>query len=825
VARRATFNFTIGVLLGISWGVLCLAAAATPAMAIDDRARLEEPFEITADRIDYDGEKKLYVATGNVRVVQPGRSLRAQWVAFSTLTRIGVAQGGVQLHEDDDELTAEFMVFDVDSLQGMLFHGGLDAGSEGFHIRAGELIRTGKNTFSARDAVFSTCRCDPGKRMPWQISSKEADVELGGYGTIKNSTFDILGVPALWIPWGFFPVKSERETGFLLPDFQLGGRGGFGVGLPFFWAAHPQLNVITTQRVFSERGYKQDVELEYVFGERSEGNLFVSGLHDAYYEQSGATTSSRWGTIWEHDQELPAKFRWQTDLKATSDNFYSQDFQEFRKYKNYRFIESTTNVARGFGESGGYGVMVGARFADDVQGFGYVPVGGSFTGDFVDNDAFILQRFAEGRGDIQPGTVVAPFGIEARFDSELIHFAALRNHEDIFEDQQAPPPAPLPPAPPLPPSLELSNGRFYDIGIDAAIGNSNTEGERDGLFQPGEAIAERGTRVVLHPRLARVFNLGSVVELVPEIGWSQTLYKTDAQEFAERGLLTGRMELRSRFARDYVRDNGAALRHVIEPQLGWAYVSERHQRGNPLFVPRGTVTQSRLRTLSLENVTRDPSDRIETANQVVLGLNQNFFRRAGRGRATRLQGSLRTAIDWDFAEEGLGNISAEARLFQIGPFDSRLLGSFDPERGAVDEGYAEVSFRRGIQHFLIRKVGLSMAYRYRRRVPDFLDTYRGLSDVGEDSSVSQINLTASLQITAHFRMRYSTVYKLAGNNEFIKNEGMVEYVSQCRCWGVGVSINHETRDGISGGIMIRFLGLGDGGGDLFQGGYGTGVNM
>jgi len=825
VARRATFHFTIGVLLGVTWGVLCSATTATPAAAAQDRARLEDPFEITADRIDYDGEKQLYVATGNVRVVQSGRSLRAQWVTFSTLTRIGVAQGGVKLREDVDELEAEFMVFDVDSLQGMLFHGALDVGSEGFHVRAGEMIRTGKNTFSARDAVFSTCRCDPGKPMPWQISAKEADVELGGYGTIKNSTFDILGVPALWIPWAFFPVKSDRETGFLLPEIELGGRGGFGLGLPFFWAAHPQLNVITTQQVYSERGYKQDVELEYVFGERSGGELFVGGLHDRFYEQSGATTSSRWGMLWEHDQELPAGIRWQTDLKATSDNFYSQDFNEFRLYKNFRFIESTTNAARGFGASGGLGAMAAARFADDVQGFSYVPVGGTFAGDFVDNDAFILQRFAELRADAQPGTLMAPFGIEMRFDSELIHFQALRNYEDIFEDQLASPPPPLPSVPQLPPSLQVSDGRFYDIGIDAAIGNSNTQGERDGLFQPGEAIAERGTRVVLHPRLARVFKLGSIAELVPEMGWSQTLYKTDSRQFAERGLLTGRLEMRSRLARDYIYDDGAALRHVLEPQLGWAYVSERHQRNNPLFVPLGTVPQTRLRTLSLENVTRNPSDRIETTNQVVLGLNQNFFWRQRRGAAARLQGTLRTAIDWDFAEEGLGDIVVEARLFQIGPVSTRLLGAFDPERGAVDEGYAEVNFRKRISNSLVHEIGLNTAYRYRRKVPEFLDTYRGLSEVGEDTSVSQINLSASIQLTAHFRLRYSTVYKLADRNEFIKNEGMVEYVSQCRCWGVGVSVNYETRDGISGGIMIRFLGLGDDNSDLFTGGIGAGVNM
>ncbi len=817
VARGATFNFMTVTFLGMmTWGILLSAAYTTPAAAAKDRARLDDPFEITADRIDYDGERDLYVATGNVRVVQPERSLRARWVAFSTLTRIGVAEGEVELLDGEDRLEAEFMVFDVDTLRGTLFHGSLSAGSEGFYVRAGELIRMGKNSFGARDAVFSTCRCEPGDRLPWQISSKKAEIELGDYGTITNSTFNVLGVPVLWIPWAFFPVKSERETGFLLPEFQLGGRGGYGIGLPFFWAVHPQLNVIATQRFMTERGYKQDVELEYVFGERSEGELFVSGLHDKSHEPSGATTSERWGVLWNHDQELPGKTRWQTDLKAASDNFYSDDFREFRAYKEFRFIESTTNVARGFGASGEVGTMVGARFADDLQGFSYTPTGVPFSGDFVDKDAFTLQRFAEARADIQPGSVVAPFGIEARFDSEVIHFASLRRHRKVFEGQSVMG---------VMPSLVSDDGRFWDVGLDAAIGNAFANGEGDGLFQPGEAIAERGTRVVVHPRLARVIELGSVAELVPEIGWSQTLYKTDAQRFAERGLLTGRMELRSRLAQDYVNEDGSALRHVIEPRVGWAYVSERHQRGNPIFVPGATVAQSRLRTLSLENVTRNPSDRIGATNQVVLAVDQRFFRRHRQGAAARLQANLLTAVDWDFAEEGLGNLSLEARFFQMGPINGRLFGAFDPEVGAVDEGFVELNFVEHLSRSWVRQIRLSARYRYRRRVPQFLETDRGNGRFGEDSSVNQINLSASLQLTTYFRLRYSTVFKIAGEDEFIKNEGIVEYVSKCRCWGVGVTVSNRSRQGIGGGILIRVLGLGDEGSGLFSGGFGTGLDF
>ena len=812
MARGATFTNIVGVLGATICGVLVLVISAGAARAVDDRDRLEDPFEITADRIDYDGERDLYVATGHVQVLQTGRRLRASWVAFSTLTRIGVAEGDVELLDGGDELTAEFMVFDVDSLRGMLFQGGLDAGSEGFRVRARELIRTGRNSFLVRDGVFSTCRCEPGERLPWQISAGQAKVELGGYGTIQNSTFDVLGVPILWIPWAFFPVKSERETGLLLPDFEVGGRSGVGLGMPFFWAAHPQLNVTATPRFMSRRGFKQDLELEYVFGERSEGTLFLAGIRDRYEEPSQAPRDERWAVIWDHDQDLPGELRWQTDLKLSSDNLYADDFQELREYRSFRFLESTTSLSRSFGPASGVGVMVASRFADAQEG---ILVDSQPGIDFEDADDWTLQRFVEGRLDVQPGTAVGPLGLELRMDSELIQFGALRRHESVFENQA--------------PASRIGGAYFQDFGVDGLRAGGNLAadfGEGDGTFQPGEPISERGTRVVLHPRIARSFAIGSHAEVVPEIGWSQTLYQSDRQQFAERGFVTGRLAVRGRLSRDFPVSGGRLLRHVLEPQLGWALVSKRSQRSNPLFIPRSSVEQTRLRTLTLENVTRNPGDRIDDVNQLVLGLGQRFYVREAVG-GTRLRADVTTAIDWDFAEGGLGDVIMEARLFSFGPFGARLRGVFDPEAAAVSEGEAELNVSQGFENPVVRQITLGTNYRYLRRVPEFFENNRGqarLVDGGEQ--VNQLNLFARLELTARIRLGYSTIYSLASGSQqgAIRNQGSIEYASRCRCWGVGLTAAKDRRDPIRVGISFRFLGLGDGKGSLFDGGFGAGIN-
>ena len=58
-----------------------------------------------------------------------------------------------------------------------------------------------------------------------------------GLAILRNTTINILGVPILWLPWMAYPLGTERESGFLFPEFGYGNRNGAEVGLPYFWAA------------------------------------------------------------------------------------------------------------------------------------------------------------------------------------------------------------------------------------------------------------------------------------------------------------------------------------------------------------------------------------------------------------------------------------------------------------------------------------------------------------------------------------------------------------------------------------------------------------
>ena len=428
----------------------------------------------------------------------------------------------------------------------------------------------------------------------------------------------------------------------------------------------------------------------------------------------------------------------------------------------------------------------------------------------------------------------------------------LRNPGDVYDPQGA--------------TESVADGRFYDVGVDASlgvptVGTPLTVGQGDGVFQPGEVLADRGVRAVLHPRLARPFRIANAIEVVPEVGWRQYLYSTDETRFAERGLATGRVDARARLARDYAwgADDRGTLRHVLEPRLGWGFVSpiqsDRNPVGRPLsppplqppapvppppgpgdvldqsrldlplFVPLGTVEQSRLRSLSMESLTRNPSDRVRRENRILLGLGQRFYTRNRDRGPLSLTADVQTAIDWDFVERRIGATYLDARLLGLGPVSARLVAAFDPWAAELDEGGAEVTFRERVDWGILRHVRLTGGYRYRHRLPTFLESNRGQARVSQTDSVNQLNLLVQLQTSLRIQLRYATIYKLAGQHEFLRNQGTVEYVSKCRCWAVGATVAFDRRDDVSGGFSIRFMGLGDGNDSAFRRGFGSGVNF
>lgn len=821
---------------GLWVGLLLLAIGLPAAAAVigDSDRKTETPFDITADSVEYESERNLYVARGNVVITQPGRSLTADWVAISSETRQGIATGNVVLTEAEDILYAEALSFEIDTSQGIVIQGFLDAHKTGFEMTGDTIRKTGEETYVFDQGTFTTCRCSEEGRDPWKIRAEEAEIEVGGYADMRNSSFDILGLPVIWLPWMRYPVKTERETGFLMPELSNSGRSGTRIGLPFFWAARPNLNVTATPTYLTRRGFKPNLDIEYVFGEKSYGSLFGTIIDDQDVDPDSLDTpfdSLRWATEWIHDQFLPYGWRAKVDATFFSDNLFAFDFDELSSYKHDRFLQSKAFLERRFGPLQRYGFNGGIWWADDLQnpddqdrddfllqrlpnlqlsgmpqplpGFArrlQLSFGVDYTNFYSRDDAEDVYPFANVRGDdlfLDTGIDAIPDGSERDEDGNILTLdgnVITADGEVLTAEEFL-----------ARPGADLSKLILGAIQDDFPFGTEN-----DFRFQEGEPLGDRGHRLVMNPRIGLPFRIADTVEVLPEIGYHGTFYSSRAQSSVVRSLFTAMLDARIRTRREVELPFGLGRAvHLMEPRLVYTGVTSASQRDNPLFVPAAAQPQERIRQFELFNLTRSPADRIESVNAITVGLGNRFYVPGEEGGPPELFADISFSTQYDFASDDNSKFFAEGIVY---PYENLRLGfnmGFDFEEVEFSEGLLEARYWTEEGH----DVGIT--YRYLRDIPLFFEAF-AVDDENrfEDfepgvTKVNQLTLRGRFAINQNWALTYHLRYSFEGSN-FLSNRGGVEYISKCKCWAIRVEVGSDRSGGFSFHYPVpTLIGLGD----------------
>lgn len=777
-------------------GLALLAPLLVTLAAISARAQpdFDGPFALQADEIEVRSGDQVYIARGNVRIEQEGRVLTAQRVFFNQQTRQGVASGDVEVEEGGDTLISEFLQFDVDTLRGTVFQGELVSPGSQYSMTGREIRKVGDDRYTFRGARFSTCDCPKAEsRDPWAIRASSASAELGGYAVAKNNRFEVLGVPVFWVPWFIYPLKEKRTSGFLVPEVSRSSRTGARFAVPFFWALRDNMNLTLTPEYQLKRGFKPSVELEYVFGRESYANLYGTFVHDEGLDNNDPEENfdrDRFGARFTHLQDLPGGLRFQSDAVIASDNNVPFDFSDFGEHRLERYLHSNAFFWRHFGPASRFAALAGVRFADDLQ-----------SPDRDDRDDFMLQRLPEVKLSAMTGVVPFVPGLMASGDLHYSYFQPTRDQEATLDSQN------------------LVDDLFYDTGIDAIPNGKerNSQGlrlpgdvnfddgitEGDGQFQEGEPLADRGHRLLLNPRLAYPLHW-DFLHFTPEISYHGTYYDTLKRGTEIRHIAAARGELRSSLRREipWFFTTGRAD-HVLEPHLGYAFVSDTGQKDNPLFIPRTAVPQLRLRHLELENLIRDPADRIGETNSIFAGVSNRFL----HPKSHSLLAEVTASTEYRFADKEVGPVVVQGRATPGAGVQTRFHVVFEPDKTRFSDGLMHLSFASRSGH------SIALRYRYVRQIPQVFENFVFDGDRFDDfendfSRINQVSGSFYLKVSDQVALTYSGSFSFESSLS-LRNLAGIEYISRCKCWAFRVEASHDRQRGFDVGFRYRLLGLGD----------------
>lgn len=190
----------------------------------------QDKVTIEADNVETPKES-VFHAKGNVKIFQGNKTMLADEIFYFKDQNKIHAINNVRLTEDDTFIDCDEMLYDTEKQSGEFTNA--KAFMPPYHfINASQIDRLNTYTYQMKDAVYTTCN---GKVPDWSFKSSSANLILGGYLSAWHTTGRVKEVPVVYTPYFLYPVKTERETGFLVPDFGFSGNMGPFIQPKFFW--------------------------------------------------------------------------------------------------------------------------------------------------------------------------------------------------------------------------------------------------------------------------------------------------------------------------------------------------------------------------------------------------------------------------------------------------------------------------------------------------------------------------------------------------------------------------------------------------------------
>ena len=295
------------------------------------------PIDISALFLEEDREQNIYTAKGKVELKEGTRLLNADYVTYNKNTQEVFAEGSVLLREGEDIVECDKLHLNLITKMGRIEKGKIFIKKGDFNITGTEIEKVGEARYTIKNGEMTTCE---GDRPAWKFIAKDVDLTAEGYAKTKGAKFQILNQTVMYLPWGVFPVKTERQSGFLLPIIRASSRDGAIIKNSYFWAISKDKDATFFLDYIGNRGFKPGAEFRYAFREDLKGEWYASIIKDNDYG------NTRYQIKGKHEQVFGKDMVLKINANHVSDYNYLKDFGLSVQERSENMLKSTAYIEK-----------------------------------------------------------------------------------------------------------------------------------------------------------------------------------------------------------------------------------------------------------------------------------------------------------------------------------------------------------------------------------------------------------------------------------------------------------------------------------------------
>ncbi len=545
--------------------------------------------------------------SGHVQIIYKDQHFVADHVVLDQKNKRAVLEGNVIVNNTTVELGGDRIELDYEKNTSKIING---------YVKSNNIFFSGKtieqkdaNRFYVVDADFTTCNNCP---ATWSFDGSEINAELGGYAFLKNSFLKISGIPVFWLPYFIVPLKNERQTGFLAPEFGFIRDRHFFFSESIFVAVSRSQDLTFTFKNYDIGGLKKQIEYRYALTEDSYGGFNFSHINDSLFSSKPRynrflapdqveSKFDRWSIRGYNQYKLSSSEKLRLSLNQVSDLEYPQDF--FDEFPNYADsgLENRLNYTN---NSDNTSFSINAIYYKHL-----------LSANALSNNAAAVQQLPEIKLDSVIKEIPdTPFYY--KMNLTYTNFYRETDYDDI--------------------SL-AGTQRYVSNGInDPHCENLETllgpqcAPTSDGQFNEGTDLIRTGQRLLVKGSLlTKSYSLADVVSFSPEISYNESHYvfpvgenKYSTKRYLEFDLLS-----RSKLFNVY-QGKSSKYKHEFIPEISYRWIPWMQENPNEFFgvasdgnVPVVSKTIISDNDLNNENkVQFDDQDRIYDRNFITLTL-------------------------------------------------------------------------------------------------------------------------------------------------------------------------------------------------------------
>ncbi|MEL7231498.1 MAG: putative LPS assembly protein LptD, partial [Pseudomonadota bacterium] len=262
-------------------------------LPVDSPFRDPDIIYLEADELINDEAAQVLTALGEVEGRYQDRTLRADRVDYNLETGMVLATGNVALIDATGDVQYAEKLELSDELQAGTAANYSARLASGATTAARFVARKDNGEFELFNAFYTACEIceasDGSAETPtWRLRARKVRQDTKSR-TIRynDAVLELFGLPVFYTPYLAHPDPSaDRQSGLLTPSIGISGARGFSAKIPYFWAVDDYTDLTVTPHVYSKVNPLLAFEGRRKFA-TGELNLSASATYATLFDRNG----------------------------------------------------------------------------------------------------------------------------------------------------------------------------------------------------------------------------------------------------------------------------------------------------------------------------------------------------------------------------------------------------------------------------------------------------------------------------------------------------------------------------------------------------------